>query len=179
MSDLIYERGWDKKIDLQKAMACLKDMAETYHKHGIKWWLMFGSLLGAVRDSGPIVWDDDIDIGVWQEDRNKIKLANEALRGKGFFIPETGEEGMPERDEVYIRDGQKIEAWVFKVDGDDAYYWEGQPNVRYPKSYFENLTTVPFGGMDCPVPKKSIDLVKTMYGETWRVPQMGYKCEQF
>ena len=64
--------------DIQLAnLALLKELDYVCKQAGLKYWLDFGTLLGAVRHKGYIPWDDDIDTGMLREDYNRIVKAFE------------------------------------------------------------------------------------------------------
>jgi hypothetical protein len=54
-----------------------KFMNNFFHRHDIKYWLIGGSLIGALRNTppGPIKWDDDIDVAIFKKDEAKLLYA--------------------------------------------------------------------------------------------------------
>lgn len=59
--------------DIQLAnLALLKELDYVCKQAGLKYWLDFGTLLGAIRHKGFIPWDDDIDVGMLRHDYNQI-----------------------------------------------------------------------------------------------------------
>jgi len=75
---------------MKRIWAVLLDMylsfAEVCEKHGLKFFLIGGSLLGAIRHNGFIPWDDDLDVGMMRDDYEKfLSLANEQFSDPLFL----------------------------------------------------------------------------------------------
>ncbi len=76
-------------------MIIAKEIKRICDENNIKYFIIAGTLLGAIRHGGFIPWDDDMDIGMLREDYEKfIKIAKTDL-GEDFFLQTT------ETDENY------------------------------------------------------------------------------
>ena len=71
------------KVDNEIKKALLEAMDEFHRvceKHNLKYYLIGGSLIGAIRHKGCIPWDDDIDIVMFKDDFKKLlQLKSEFL----------------------------------------------------------------------------------------------------
>ena len=68
-----------RKVQLVQ-LRLLRHADAICRKHHLRYWLDFGSLIGAVRHRGFIPWDDDIDISMPMEDYRKfIEFAKQEL----------------------------------------------------------------------------------------------------
>jgi hypothetical protein len=68
-----YQVDESKKKTFKKLLKILKLWNEFAKKCGVEYWACGGTLLGAVRHSGFIPWDNDIDISIMLSDFKKVK----------------------------------------------------------------------------------------------------------
>jgi hypothetical protein len=61
-------------------------LAELFDKKKIRYWMHFGTLLGAVREKGIIPWDSDGDLCVRQEDKEKVRQLLPRMKRDGYHF---------------------------------------------------------------------------------------------
>ena len=73
----------------------LKLLDDICKRHNIKYFVEYGTLLGAVRHKGYIPWDDDLDIMMFRDDYERFKqIAAEEIKEPYFFQNIYTESGM-------------------------------------------------------------------------------------
>lgn len=79
-----------KTIDIaelrKESLVMLSDVKAVLDEGGVRYWLDFGSLLGAVRDGRTIPWDDDFDLSTLDPDITERNDLWEKLRSKGYEV---------------------------------------------------------------------------------------------
>ncbi len=83
---------------LHKAQECnrilLRELDRVCKKYGIRYYLICGTLLGAIRHKGFIPWDDDADVAMTRHDFEILKkVASDEWDGKEFLFVDYNELG--------------------------------------------------------------------------------------
>lgn len=87
MVDEKRKKIWAIEIDL------LLQLDRVCKKHGLKYYLMWGSLLGAARHNGFVPWDDDVDVAMLRSDYNKLLQLGDEFSSPYFLQTPFTDEG--------------------------------------------------------------------------------------
>jgi len=60
------------RIAQKATTTLLANLDQICRKNNLSYWLMAGTLLGAIRHKGFIPWDDDIDVGMMRDDMERL-----------------------------------------------------------------------------------------------------------
>lgn len=123
----------------------MTDIKEVFARHNLTWYMVDGTLLGAVREKGFIAWDDDVDIAMPRPDYERlISNADKWLPYPYEFVSYETDPGYPqhfgkiqdasttliERKHLYYLGGVYID--VFPIDGaPEGRFAQKLYNARY------------------------------------------------
>jgi lipopolysaccharide cholinephosphotransferase len=109
-------------------LSILKSLIALFSKYNIRYYILGGTLLGAVRHKGFIPWDDDIDLGLPRPDYEIfLSIANDILPDhlilKNFHSDISYKKYFSKiedtRHSIITDEGKEIHSWVdiFPLDG--------------------------------------------------------------
>lgn len=143
-------------------------------------FILYGTLLGQVREGDFIPGDDDFDVGYLSEEHRPAAIKAEAIRlmeglmARGFIVG-LNHLGRPYRVRD-ARSGVEIHLDNHVVHSrDDGHVWI-HPRARLPMALdgFRRVETATMRGTPVLRPAGAEDFLAAHYGPGWRVPDPGY-----
>jgi SAM-dependent methyltransferase len=148
---------------------------------GIEAFFIYGTLLGAVREGGPIGHDSDLDLGFVSHHQDPQAAAAE-LRDIAFALIQAGFRVRAHRHHLRIAsdfDGHRdvhVDLFHTFFDTDDVlrfpYGVAGVGDIH--RSEWGPLRETPFAGGSGPIPSCAEKVAAVLYGAGWREPQPGF-----
>ena len=165
IEDITYETiGPIREDDARDLLSTTKKLFDVC---GMKFYLIYGSLLGAVRDHGLIDGDEDVDVYVDSEEllrkslpylfENGLKVCR--IYEHRLYSFRTNNDGYID---VYIKNKLPVSIWriwCVRIAG-----------AVFPKCYIRRFDKIDFLGVECLCPHKPERVLRYMYGKTWRIP---------
>lgn len=168
----------------KNGISVIKDFLKICDSQNLECWLIYGTLLGYIRENGLIKHDYDFDLGMWKSDYNKD--FQESLINNGFELVHQFEGiDYDAFEQTYKKNNVSIdifysyknetETWthVFHREKDDTL----APNIwKVRKLPYPNKGLVKVSFFDEPVfiPSNSEEYLALTYGENWRIPDSNF-----
>lgn len=149
---------------------------------GVPAFLVYGTLLGAVRDGKLIGYDNDVDLGYLSRHDHPVDIAREGFRvqrelvRRGWVV----RRGSGGRLNVRLRmpDGTMRFVDVFTCFWvEDTFYIPADVWAPLPREAVLPLRTVELMGVEMAAPADPEALLAATYGPSWRVPDPSFRYE--
>ena len=152
-----------KYLNLDVAKKNLLDLKEVMDDSGVKFGLIYGTLLGAYRENNFIKHDYDTDLFVLEEVKQDLldslpKLINigfEVCRYDGLLLSVS-------------RDDEYIDFYFFRKSF--FFYRKNNVGLSAKSKYLENTVDFDFLGKSFQIPKNVESFLIELYGASWNIP---------
>jgi phosphorylcholine metabolism protein LicD len=156
------------KIALEN-MALARDVLA---KHGVSFFLNFGTLLGAIREKGFIPHDHDVDVGILEPGFPGFMAALPELKAQGFVV--TTELNEESQMISTFRGGEQLDFFIARPRKTlTGKKWALDGFTRVPARLLDSFKEIDFLGEKFLVPSQAEAFVRRLYGPSWRTPIEG------
>ena len=157
--------------NLKKILTDLSEVLDNYNK---KYFIIWGTLLGAVRHKGFIPWDTDIDIGILRNDFEEIsKILTDNLENKYYIDFSKVKKENVIRVCLSKTNNLHIDIEIWDEDINTLSYKDEKNEYVYKKDYFFPMKNYKFENLYLPGPNKEELILEEYYGKNFK--NIGYK----
>lgn len=158
---------------------CVDDVLAVLDECGLRGYVAYGTLLGAVRAGRMIGHDVDADVGYLSAHASPADVMREsydverALRARGWPVLRVNGGFLA----VFFNqpDGSRRNLDVFAGWIDDGWLYQVHDiRARLPRSVVEPLGTVTLEGRSFPAPADPATWLQAVYGPGWATPDPGF-----
>lgn len=125
-----------------RLLSMLKQFDSFAKKNEIPYFLLGGNALGAVRHKGFIPWDDDVDIGLYQDDYEKMAQIINKQMDQSFVFYNEGENPFPDAPIGKLYDISNPEEDLRQVPSFDVFLLQNIPDGRWARKFYKIKATV-------------------------------------
>ena len=176
-----------KKITTKKRLFVLENMFKNINNlcqiNNIKIFLLYGTLLGKIRDDKIICYDYDLDLGIKTEDFNKVKNILETNLDKSkykieivnnYFIKYLKIVDVETKlnCDIFSFKNNSKEVWRI-VPGFFSKYYGKECRVKFPINWLYPLKKTTFLGQQTYIPNNSHKLLECYYKD-YKIP--NHEC---
>lgn len=164
-------------MDAKKALQDLLDVKKVFDKYQVKFFLIYGTALGAYRDGKFLKGDYDIDLGSFgTEHKDKIREDLEKLGFEiGVLFDATTQEIIP-TDMVLSERNVRVDTFFFKEDKGEYVAWKHpfsfHPFMAMPLK-FKKTEKVTLYGHEFEMLTPAKEYLDYLYGEDWGIKKQG------
>jgi len=160
-----------KKIDRDVARDNLLSLKSLLDSNNVLFGLIYGTLLGAIRENNFIAHDEDTDLFMLDENKADFLDALLELREIGFEVGRYSGSLIS-----IIRNDEYIDIYFFKKTKTNIRECEG---YIIKTTFLENLQKYTFLGKDFNIPQNPEELLVCLYGKDWKTPMEGRPATNF
>ena len=155
-------RGF-KKIDKDLATENLLLLKKVLDAEGIPFMLIAGTLLGAVREGDFITHDEDVDLALLSEDKQRLLNTLPKILDVGFVIARYNRRGVIS----VMRNGEYIDLYFFAPHDKGSRSCDGWIVLEH---FLLDTAPFPFKNTEFLAPREFREYLLCSYGLNWQTP---------
>jgi hypothetical protein len=174
-----------KKIPVETRLRVLKrmyeDISTVANSLGISVCLMYGTLLGCVRQNDLICYDYDLDVGVHNFEYKRLVEGMKQYYAKNAAEFDVVVHNVISKKAVIIHKKTKLNADIFRISSDDKNVWRDAPSInstlilkecshKIPREWMYPLQEVTFLGKQTYIPRDPAKVLSCVYGVDYEIP---------